>query len=75
MLLEFFIHYIGFSFLGYVYQHFETNIILHNYICSFSCFSNLKKKIKVVTIAYVHEIKIAPLSFFALMKVVSDVVL
>jgi hypothetical protein len=35
MLLDFFIHYIGFAFLGYVYQHFENNIILNNYTFSF----------------------------------------
>ncbi len=35
MFSNFFIHYIGFAFLGYVYQHFENRIILKNYICSF----------------------------------------
>jgi hypothetical protein len=74
MLLDFLIHYLGFAFLIYVYQHFENNIILHNY--SFFFFLKLfSLNLKVVTIAYVHVIKIAPLSFFALMKVVFDVVL
>jgi hypothetical protein len=73
MLLDFFIHYIDFSFLRYVYQHFENNIILKNYICSF--FFSIFFFLKVVTIAYVHVIKIATLLFFALMRVVFDVVL
>jgi hypothetical protein len=30
MFSDFFIHYIGFAFLRYVYQHFENKIILKN---------------------------------------------